>query len=88
LVNTTRRRETCRRRRRRRSCAWYALRDAGYDWSHVVEATVFLPDISKAAEMELAYRSVFAKDPPIRTIMPTPLVGADALVEIMLTAVK
>jgi len=65
-----------------------ALTAVGYDWSHVVESTVFLPDTSKAAEMEAAYRAVFAKNPPVRVIMPTPLVGGDALVEIMLTAVK
>jgi enamine deaminase RidA (YjgF/YER057c/UK114 family) len=38
--------------------------------------------------MDAAYRSVFTTNPPVRVIMPTALVGADALVEIMLTAVK
>jgi enamine deaminase RidA (YjgF/YER057c/UK114 family) len=65
-----------------------ALKAAGYDWSQVVESTVFLPDMSRAAEMDATYRTVFAANPPVRLLMPTALVGADALVEIMLTAVK
>ena len=36
----------------------------------------------------MAYRAVFSKDFPVRFTMGTPLMGADGMVEIMLTAVK
>jgi enamine deaminase RidA (YjgF/YER057c/UK114 family) len=65
-----------------------ALTAAGYAWSDVVEATAFLTDMTRAAEMDVAYRAVFSKDYPVRFTMGTPLMGADGLVEIMLTAVK
>jgi enamine deaminase RidA (YjgF/YER057c/UK114 family) len=65
-----------------------ALTAAGYTWSDVVEATAFLPDMTRIAEMDTAYRAVFTKDFPVRFTMGTPLMGADAIVEIMLTAVK
>jgi aminoacrylate peracid reductase len=65
-----------------------ALTAGGFDWSHVVDVTVFLPDMSRAADMEKAYATVFAKDAPVRFTMGTPLMGAEAAVEIMLTAAK
>jgi enamine deaminase RidA (YjgF/YER057c/UK114 family) len=65
-----------------------ALTAAGYTWSDVVEATAFLPDMTRIAEMDTAYRAVFTKEFPVRFTMGTPLMGADAIVEIMLTAVK
>jgi enamine deaminase RidA (YjgF/YER057c/UK114 family) len=63
------------------------LKAAGYDWSHVVDALVYMPDISKFQDMNAAYREVFTKDFPARATIGTGL-GGDALVEIMLTAVK
>jgi enamine deaminase RidA (YjgF/YER057c/UK114 family) len=65
-----------------------ALTAAGYTWSDVVEATAFLTDMTRIAEMDVAYKAVFPKDFPVRFTMGTPLMGADGLVEIMLTAVK
>ena len=65
-----------------------ALATAGYTWSDVVEATAFLTDMTRIAEMDAAYGAVFQKDFPVRFTMGTPLMGADGLVEIMLTAVK
>lgn len=64
-----------------------ALTAAGYAWSDVVEVTAYLPDMARAAEMDTAYRAVFARDFPVRLTMGTPLMG-EAAVELMLTAVK
>jgi hypothetical protein len=44
--------------------------------------------MSRVAEMDAAYRTVFGDSFPVRFTMGTPLMGADAQVELMLTAVK
>jgi 2-iminobutanoate/2-iminopropanoate deaminase len=64
------------------------LKAAGFDWSHVVDGVVYLPDMSKFQDMNAAYREVFTKDFPARATVGTGLMGADAAVEIMFTAVK
>jgi reactive intermediate/imine deaminase len=64
------------------------LKAAGFDWSHVVDGVVYLPDMTKFADMNAAYREIFAKDFPARATVGTGLMGADAAVEIMFTAVK
>jgi reactive intermediate/imine deaminase len=64
------------------------LKAAGFDWSNVVDGIVYLPDMSKFPDMNAAYREVFTKDFPARATVGTGLMGADAAVEIMFTAVK
>ncbi len=64
-----------------------ALTAAGYEWSNVVDALVYMPDMSKFQDMNAAYREVFKKNFPARATIGTGL-GGDALVEIMFTAVK
>jgi reactive intermediate/imine deaminase len=64
------------------------LKAAGFDWGSVAEGMVYLPDIARFADMNDAYRSVFSKDFPARTTIQAGLMGADATVEIMVTAVK
>jgi enamine deaminase RidA (YjgF/YER057c/UK114 family) len=64
------------------------LKAAGYDWSHVVDGVVYLTDMSKFQDMNAAYREIFSKDFPARATVGTGLMGADAVVEIMFTAVK
>lgn len=64
------------------------LKAAGFDWSHVVDGIVYLPDMSKFQDMNAAYREVFTKDFPARATVGAGLMGADAAVEIMFTAVK
>ena len=64
------------------------LKAAGYDWSNVVDGVVYLPDMTRFQDMNAAYREVFAKDFPARATVGTGLMGADAAVEIMFTAVK
>jgi len=64
------------------------LKAAGYDWNDVVDAVVYLPDLTKFNDMNAAYREVYSKDLPARATVGAGLMGADAAVEIMLTAVK
>ena len=64
------------------------LKAAGYDWSNVVDAVVYLPDMGNYQSMNAAYREKLVKDFPARATVGTGLMGADAQVEIMMTAVK
>jgi reactive intermediate/imine deaminase len=64
------------------------LKAAGFDWSNVVDGVVFLPDMTKFQDMNAAYREAISKDFPARATVGTGLMGADAAVEIMFTAVK
>ena len=64
------------------------LKASGFDWAHVVDGVVYLPDMTKFQDMNVAYREVFKKDFPARATVGTGLMGADAAVEIMFTAVR
>ena len=64
------------------------LKAAGFEWSNVVDGVVYLTDMSRFQDMNTAYREVFTKDFPARATVGTGLMGADAAVEIMFTAVK
>ena len=64
------------------------LKAAGFDWANVVDGVVYLPDMTKFQDMNAAYREIFSKDFPARATVGTGLMGADAAVEIMFTAVK
>lgn len=64
------------------------LKAAGFDWPHVVDATVFITDVARFADMNAGYRTVFTKEFPARATVGTGLVAPDGLVEIMFTAVQ
>jgi reactive intermediate/imine deaminase len=64
------------------------LNAAGYGWENVVDGIVYLPDMTKFQDMNAAYRTVFTKDFPARATVGAGLMGADAAVEIMFTAVR
>lgn len=64
------------------------LKAAGFDWTNVVDGVVYLTDMTKFQDMNAAYRETFTKDFPARATVGTGLMGADAAVEIMFTAVK
>jgi enamine deaminase RidA (YjgF/YER057c/UK114 family) len=64
------------------------MKAAGFDWSHVVEGVVYLPDLTKFADMNASYREPLSKDFPARATVGAGLMGADGAVEIMFTAVK
>jgi 2-iminobutanoate/2-iminopropanoate deaminase len=64
------------------------IKAAGFDWANVVEGMVYLPDVTKFADMNAVYRDVFQKDFPARTTVSTGLMGAGAETEISFIAVK
>jgi 2-iminobutanoate/2-iminopropanoate deaminase len=64
------------------------LKAAGFDWANVVDGVVYLPDMTNYQAMNAAYREAITKDFPARATVGTGLMGADAAVEIMFTAVK
>lgn len=63
-----------------------ALKEAGLDWSDVIEAVVYAGDMARVDAMEAAWREVFAASPPARILAGARLVNPDGLVEIMVTA--
>jgi 2-iminobutanoate/2-iminopropanoate deaminase len=64
------------------------MKAAGFDWSDVVDAVVYLPSVKDFAAMNAAYREVFPQGFPARSTVEAGLVSPDGLVEIMMTAVK
>lgn len=64
------------------------LKSAGYSWGDVVDAVVYLPDLSAFPAMNAAYRERFAGRLPARATVQAGLVAPGAAVEIMMTAVK
>jgi 2-iminobutanoate/2-iminopropanoate deaminase len=64
------------------------IKAAGFDWQHVVDGTVYLPDLTRFADMNASYREPFEKDFPTRATVGAGLMGADGAVEMMFTAVK
>jgi 2-iminobutanoate/2-iminopropanoate deaminase len=66
-----------------------ALKAAGFDYRDIVSSDVYVTDVQKFNEMNEGYRPFFQTDPPVRaTLGVTRLAGENALVEIMVTAVK
>jgi 2-iminobutanoate/2-iminopropanoate deaminase len=64
------------------------IKAAGFDWNHMVEGMVYLPDLTTFNDMNASYREVISKDFPARATVGAGLMGADGAVEIMFTAVK
>ncbi len=64
------------------------LRAAGFDWSHVVDATVFLADMTAFQTMNGEYRQVLTRDLPARATVGAAMVSPDILVEMIFVAVK
>lgn len=64
------------------------MKTAGFEWPNVVDSMVYLPDMANYQSMNAAYREALKKDFPARATVGTGLMGADAAVEIMMTAVK
>jgi 2-iminobutanoate/2-iminopropanoate deaminase len=64
------------------------MKAAGYDFTNIVDGVVYLPDLTKFADMNASYTASLVKDRPARATVGAGLMGADGAVEIMFTAVK
>jgi 2-iminobutanoate/2-iminopropanoate deaminase len=64
------------------------MKAAGFDFTNIVDGVVYLPDLTKFADMNASYVEKLVKDRPTRATVGAGLMGADAAVEIMFTAVK
>ena len=62
------------------------LDTAGVSFNHVVENTIYMTDVWQQKKVDEVTRSVFAADPPARTLVGTSLVTRAGLVEMMMTA--
>ncbi len=64
------------------------LQAAGFSLSDVVQSKVFLADLNHYGAMNAVYGSYFKEAPPARAAVQVARLPLDALVEIMVTAVK
>ncbi len=64
------------------------LKAAGYSFADLVDAQVYITDVSYFQAMNEAYRAAIGKDFPARATVKTGLVGTEGLVEIMFVASK
>lgn len=64
------------------------LEAAGFSINDVVQSQVFLADLSHYPAMNEIYASYFKEKPPARAAVQVARLPRDALVEIMVTAVK
>ncbi len=64
------------------------LTQAGLSFADVADSTVYMTDLSQFATMNGVYRESFASAPPARATIGTRLVSPNALVEILMTAVR
>jgi 2-iminobutanoate/2-iminopropanoate deaminase len=59
---------------------------AGLSFPHVVDNTIYLPDLSQQKPVEEILHEVFPSDPPTRTAVGAQLVARTGLIEMMMTA--
>ena len=64
------------------------LEEAGFTISDVVQSQVFLADLNDYGGMNGVYATYFKKNPPARAAVQVARLPLDALVEIMVTAVR
>lgn len=64
------------------------LKAAGFEWTDLVDAAVYITDVANFQNMNNGYRPAIGKDFPARATIKTGLVGNDGLVEIMFVASK
>ena len=62
------------------------LDGAGLSFRHVVDATVYLPDLWQLQKVDDVYREFFTTEPPARTAVGARLVARTGLIEVMVTA--
>jgi 2-iminobutanoate/2-iminopropanoate deaminase len=62
------------------------LDGAGLSFGHVVDTTIYLPDITLQPKVDAVYREAFPGEPPARTSVGAKLVPRTGLIEMMMTA--
>jgi enamine deaminase RidA (YjgF/YER057c/UK114 family) len=62
------------------------LEGAGLSFRHVVESTIYLPDLWQQKKVDDIYREFFPSEPPARTSVGARLVARTGLIEMMMTA--
>jgi 2-iminobutanoate/2-iminopropanoate deaminase len=63
------------------------LEGVGLSFRHVVDSTIYLPDLWNQKKVDDIYREFFAVEPPARTSVGARLVTRAGLIEMMMTAV-
>ncbi len=64
------------------------LKAAGYEFEDVVQVQAFLSDLKNYQNMNTVYAKYFKANPPARAVVEAARLPKDALVEIMMVAVK
>lgn len=64
------------------------LKEAGYDYSHVVKSTIFLDDIKDFQKMNEVYGRYYQDDPPARSAYEVANLPKGAKIEIETIAAK
>ncbi len=64
------------------------LKEAGFTIGNVVQSQVFLSDLNNYGAMNAVYATYFKDHPPARAAVQVARLPLDALVEIMVTAVR
>jgi len=64
------------------------LESSGYTLNNVVQSQVFLTDLNNYKEMNAVYATYFDSEPPARAAVEVSRLPLDALIEILVIAVK
>ena len=64
------------------------LKEAGYDWKHLVKTTIFLKDMNDFATVNGIYGEYVSENPPARETVEVARLPRDAKVEISVIASK
>jgi 2-iminobutanoate/2-iminopropanoate deaminase len=64
------------------------LKAASFDYSDVVQVQAYLADLNDYKAMNAVYATYFSESKPARAVVEAARIPRDALVEIMMVAVK
>lgn len=64
------------------------LKEAGTDASRVVQASIFVTDLSKKKEMDASWTGFFGDNLPTRATVGVSDLGGGAMIEVVVTALK
>jgi len=64
------------------------LKEAGADKTRIVSTSIFVTDLSKKKEMDAVWTEFFGDNLPTRATVGVADLGGDALIEVVVTALK